>query len=105
VKVANLFTALPEDLSEEVFEHIVQNDAVTIERIVSKGHSSPAEGWYDQEKHEWVMVLAGEAVLAFEDLTEVRLLPGDHITIPAHTRHKVKWTAPETETLWLAVHY
>jgi len=55
----NLFSSLPESLDDEVFEPILEADHVRIERIVSKGHSSPAEGWYDQEEHEWVVVLEG----------------------------------------------
>ena len=30
---------------------------------------------------------------------------GDHVTIPAHTKHKVSWTDPTQETIWLAVFY
>ncbi|TFH84651.1 cupin, partial [Billgrantia azerbaijanica] len=47
----------------------------------------------------------GRAVLAFEQGDDVALAPGDHLTIPAHCRHRVKWTDPQQATLWLAVHY
>jgi hypothetical protein len=36
---------------------------------------------------------------------EVRLGPGDWLLIPAHQKHRVAWTDPEAETVWLAVHY
>ncbi|MCK4834823.1 MAG: cupin domain-containing protein, partial [Gammaproteobacteria bacterium] len=76
-----------------------------IERIISKGHSSPESGWYDQDKNEWVIVLKGSAVLLFSDDTSVDLKAGDFIDIKAHTKHRVKWTDPDIETVWLAVHY
>jgi len=101
----NIFAALPENLTAEVFEKLVDSDNVTIERIVSKGHTSPKSGWYDQDNHEWVMVLKGEAKLVFENEPELHLKAGDYINIPAHTRHRVSWTPPERETVWLAVHY
>jgi cupin 2 domain-containing protein len=30
---------------------------------------------------------------------------GDFINIPAHQKHRVEWTEPEEETIWLAIHY
>ncbi len=105
MSLANLFESLPEDISNEIFSELVRGDNIKIERIVSKGHSSPASGWYDQAEHEWVAVLKGEAKIAFENGEEVHLIAGSHLTIPAHTKHKVTWTTPDTETIWLAVHY
>lgn len=101
----NLFQAIPSDLSEEVFECIAESDSVRIERIISKGHTSPASGWYDQDQHEWVVVLKGEAKIEIQDEGEQHLLPGSHLNIPAHQRHRVTWTRPDTETIWLTVHY
>ena len=101
----NLFEAIPEDLSNEVFEQLAAGGSARIERIVSKGHRSPASGWYDQAQDEWVAVLSGEAVLEFEGRPPVTLQPGDYLTIPAHRRHRVAWTAPQVETIWLAVHF
>ena len=105
MKSHNIFTAIPKKLHQEVFELIAANDNVMIERIISKGQKSPQSGWYDQEKNEWVMVLKGKAVLSFEDEASVHLNEGDFINIPAHKKHKVAWTDPDNETIWLAVHY
>lgn len=102
---ANLFAAIPDTLPEELFEEIVSGQAVTVERIVSRGHTSPETGWYDQPRHEWVLVLQGRGVVAFEDGEEVMLGTGDHLMIPAHRRHRVAWTDPNQNTVWLAVHY
>lgn len=101
----NIYSSLPKDLKSEVFDELISSNTVKIERIISKGHRSPEENWYDQENHEWVIVLKGEAKLAFENNQEVHLKEGDYINIPAHTRHRVSWTPDHKETIWLAVHY
>ena len=105
MKPANIFDSIPENLEHEAVDLLVQNGAVRLERIVSKGHTSPDSGWYDQEKDEWVIVLKGAAIIVFEKGEDIRLETGDHLIIPAHARHKVTWTDPESETVWLAMHY
>ena len=83
----NLFDDIPDDLPEELFEQLLESSGVRIERIISRGHSSPESGWYDQEENEWVLVLKGEGRLRFEqDERLVELAAGDYINIPAHTR-------------------
>lgn len=103
--MANLFAALPERLDEELFETLMQSEDLRIERILSHGHRSPEEGWYDQSENEWILVLEGAGTLLFAEGGEVHLQKGDYLNIPAHTRHKVIWTDPEAITLWLAVFY
>lgn len=106
IKMKNLFSQIPDAISEELFEKIIESPHCKIERIVSQGHSSPDDFWYDQDQNEWVILLKGSALLLFEDGdSPVKLLPGDYITIPAHVKHRVKWTDPGQETVWLAVHY
>jgi cupin 2 domain-containing protein len=100
----NLFTDLPAHLPEELFTPLLEADRVRVERIVSHGHASPSGFWYDQARPEWVVLLAGAARLRFED-SEIELRPGDHVTIPAHARHRVEWTTPDEPTVWLALHY
>ncbi|MBM9518471.1 cupin domain-containing protein [Desulforhopalus vacuolatus] len=101
----NIFEDIPDDVSAEVFENLVENQNVTIERIISEGHSSPDSGWYDQEKNEWVLVLQGEAIISLYNESSVHLKEGDYLNIKAHQKHKVAWTAPDIKTIWLAVHY
>lgn len=101
----NIFAAIPQRLSEEQFDVLLERGRVRIERIVSRGHSSPETGWYDQEQNEWVVVLRGAAVVVFEDGRSMTLKQGDFLDIPAHSRHRVDWTDPEVATVWLAVHY
>ena len=104
-QTTNLLEKIPGTLSEEFFETQVETKAVRIERITSKGHSSPKKGWYDQDRNEWVLVLKGAARLGLEDGSEVYMGPGDSLEIPAHVKHKVLWTTPDEETIWLCVHY
>ena len=46
---ANLFADLPHHLPDELFTPLL-DAAVRIERIVSHGHASPADFWYDQPR-------------------------------------------------------
>lgn len=101
----NIFESIPDNLPDELFDRLVDNNNILIERIISKGHSSPESGWYDQDRNEWVIVLRGEAILSFTTGKSVTLKEGDYISIPAHRKHKVEWTSPDIETIWLAVHY
>ncbi|ACY17736.1 cupin domain-containing protein [Haliangium ochraceum] len=101
----NLLAALPADLGSEVFEDLIRSDGVRIERIVSRGHATPEGEWYDQDQHEWVMVMSGEGVIGFADGATVTLGPGDYLHLPAHCKHRVVATAGDRETVWLAVFY
>ena len=101
----DIFSNIPKDLTDEFFEDIVLANNVKIEKIVSQGHISPKSGWYNQDKNEWVILLKGEAILLFEDNKEIHLKSGEYINIPSYTKHKVLWTNPTEESIWLAVFY
>ncbi len=105
-KLTNLFGDLPTGAAAEQFVELLSRPGLRIERIVSRGQVSPPRFWYDQPEGEWLVVLQGEARLAFEGETApCRLKPGDVIDIAPHRRHRVEWTHPEVPTIWLAVHY
>ncbi|MFO1151101.1 MAG: cupin domain-containing protein [Alsobacter sp.] len=103
--LGNLLADLPDASVAEVFEDLCGRDGVRIERIVSHGQATPVDHAYDQPHHEWVLVLAGAAGLWLEPEGERILRPGDQVFIPARTRHRVTWTAPDAPTIWLAVHW
>lgn len=106
IERGNLFADIPSALEQELVERIAAGHGVRVERIVSRGHASPEGFWYDQEENEWVVLLRGRAALRVEGEDEdVTLAPGDHVDIPAHTRHRVQWTAEDEDTVWLAVFY
>jgi len=101
----NIFSAIPKDLDVEVLEQLVKSENITIERIISKGHKSPETGWYNQNQNEWVIVLQGKAIISFEEESAITLESGDYVNIKPHQKHKVIWTDPSIETIWLAVFY
>jgi cupin 2 domain-containing protein len=105
--VKNIFSPGARTTANEVFETIIGDGCqFQLERIISEGHVTPDGMWYDQDRDEWVMLLAGSATLLFETTGEtVTLTPGDYLNIPAHERHKVIFTDKEKRTIWLAIHY
>ena len=97
---------LPDAGSAEIFETLLERDSVRIERIISKGQVTPVGEWYDQSWNEWVLLLQGEALLLLEGEAEPRrMAPGQWIMLPARCRHRVEWTMPGQETVWLALHW
>ena len=72
----NLFADLPLNTPDELFAILLDDANVRIERIVSHGHASPEGFWYNQNQHEWVVLLKGAAALRFEDQM-VEMKPGD----------------------------
>lgn len=86
----------------ETFATLAETGGARVEAIVSR---AVRDGdWYEQAWPEFVLLVAGEAVLAFAQGDERRLMPGDWALLPAGCRHRVAWTAPAAETVWLAVH-
>jgi len=104
--IQNIYSSIPVDIPQELFQDILATESFKIERIVSKGHASPKDFWYDQDENEWVILLKGSAGLLFEGNDDImELKPGDCINIPSHLRHRVEWTDPNTETVWIAIRY
>jgi cupin 2 domain-containing protein len=105
MKKSNLYTNIDSELADECFDTLVNNNQIRIERIVSQGHTSPENGWYDQKLDEWVAVLKGSATLEFYNGSVIELEEGDYIKIPAHRKHRVTRTSEKPNTIWLAIHY
>jgi len=100
----NLFR-LPDPLpAYELFERLVGGAHARVERIVSSGQASPPGQWFAQHRDEWVALLQGEAELAYDDGSRIRLRSGDHVLIRAGERHRVEWTREDPPCVWLAVH-
>lgn len=100
----NIFNLPPSLPDKELFESLVTNDNILIERIISTGQTTPPGEWYDQDRDEWVILLQGEAVLSYEDKERIKLTAGDYLFIPAHQKHRVEYTSSEPPCIWLAVH-
>ena len=104
ISVLNLLADLPAARDGEVTQTLLAGRGFRVERIVSRGQSSPEAFWYDQDDAEWVMLLRGAARLAIQgEVGERALGPGDAIFLPARCRHRVAWTAPDEPTVWLAL--
>lgn len=102
----NIFD-IPQNLPKnfELFQSIISNDNLSIERIISTGQKTPEDQWLEQDKNEWVILLQGEAEMQFETGNIKILSAGDYIHIPQNTKHKVLKTSSAPACIWLAVHY
>ena len=108
--VTNIFDPLPSAAADEHFVTLAESQGTVVERIVSYGQTTPADRWLRQERTEWVVLLRGRARLLFRGSdgdadNEIELTPGDAVTIPGGTEHRVTMTDPDSPTVWLAVHY
>ncbi|MFO7765626.1 MAG: cupin domain-containing protein [Pelovirga sp.] len=103
---ANIFSSIPDHLPDELVDVLTDKGQVRIERIVSRGHASPPEFWYDQQDDEFVLLLQGQAELELLGPQErLSLQAGDYLLIPAHRKHRVAWTSDAMDCIWLAVFY
>ena len=102
METKNIFKQISGAAGAEEFLTLLEENGVKIQRIVSHASSTPENEWYDQSYTEWVSVLRGHAILQFESGQRVEMKEGDYLVIPAHARHRVDETGPET--IWLVVH-
>jgi cupin 2 domain-containing protein len=97
----NLFDLPQLPIPEELTTVLAESSHTRIERIVSTGQVS---GWYDQSETEFVALLAGSAVIEYDNGKQpVSLSKGDTLLIPAHERHRVSYTSVEPPCVWLCV--
>jgi cupin 2 domain-containing protein len=101
------FFEIPQDLPKnfELFQSIISNENLSIERIISTGQKTPDNRWLVQDKNEWVLLLQGNSELSFEDGRRKNLNCGDYVFIPRNTKHRVELTSIEPVCIWLAVHF
>ncbi len=99
----SLFADIPRELPAELTTVLAVGGGMRIERIVSRGHSSAEGGWYEQDEDEWVLLVTGAARLDLAHGEPIELEAGDWVELPAGLRHRVAWTAPDRDTVWLAV--
>ena len=103
--MTSIFSDIPSEIPNEIFEDIITTDKLRIKRIVSKGQTSPDTGWYDQSENEWLIILSGYGVIEYINGVKVRLKQGDYLNIKAHEQHRVIETSPDEATVWLAIFY
>ena len=102
IKTKNIFKEISGAAGAEEFLTLIEENGVKIQRIVSHASSTPENEWYNQAYTEWVLMVRGRAVVAFEGGERLEINEGDYLAIPPHTRHRVDETGPET--IWLVVH-
>lgn len=105
ISVRNILEGIPDKFDQEFLEVLLENSSFRIERIISRGHSSPENFWYDQRSDEFVFLISGSAEIKFENEKSIYLKPGDYFVIPARKKHRVEKIDPDEDTVWLTVHY
>jgi cupin 2 domain-containing protein len=104
-QIENIFQ-LPNYLPQrELSEMLVDSNQIFIKRIISTGQVTAPGEWYDQEQHEWLIVLQGSGELSYEDGSRIKLTKGDYLLIPAHQKHRVEYTSTEPPCIWLTVFF
>lgn len=101
------FFSIPENLPKnfELFQPVLSDDKISIERIISTGQKTPDDQWLEQDKNEWVILLQGHAEILFDGGEKHIILPGHYFFIPGNTKHKITMTSSDPPCIWLAVHY
>ncbi|MCT0226578.1 Nif11 domain/cupin domain-containing protein [Synechococcus sp. CS-1328] len=83
---------------------LLEGPDLRLERIHSCDFANPENVWYDQDEHEWVVLLRGSATLRFADELQPRqLTAGDSLWISAHRAHRLERTDPAPGSIWLAL--
>ena len=62
ITAPNLLANLPASLPQEFVELLLSSPNLRVERIISRGHASPENSWYDQDSGEWVLLLSGVTI-------------------------------------------
>ncbi len=105
LNVKNIYNCNNVNLDTEYLENILVNKNFRLERIISFGHITPSNFWYDQDEDEFVLLLKGYAKILLENEEIIELKEGDYIIIPKHLKHKVIYTDTENKTFWLTCYF
>lgn len=89
---------------EEVFDCLLKNENIIIERIITPNTDNPNSQWYNQDWDEWVLILKGFAKIEFDNNIIKEFREGDYIYIEKNLKHRVIFTQSDTNTIWLAIH-
>ena len=101
--IINLLDSIPVSSQKEIFETLIKNDTIKIERIVSYGQITPQNYWYNQTQNEFVLIVSGAAKIKYDNGTIYHLKENDLLNIPAFQKHQVIYT--NNPTVWLAIFY
>jgi len=105
LKVGNIYSKITSTKVKEIFQVLLKNKKLKIERIVSCGQVTAKGKWIKEKCGEWVIVLKGASKLRFlKNNRLIRLKAGNYVFIPANTSHRVEWTSLREKTIWLVVY-
>src|SRR3989344_6370505 len=105
IEVNNIFSKIPKSFPKEIFNTIASSNKVKIQRIISRGHKTKDNYWYNQKQNEFVLLIEGSATLLFENNKRTNMKKGDYIIIPKRVKHRVENTSKKGNTIWLTVFY
>jgi cupin 2 domain-containing protein len=88
----------------EIFQDILSNKRIKIERIISSGQKTPDGKWLCENKDEWVILLKGKAKITFRSGSIIEMKQGDYLFINSGTEHRVTYTSSKPRCVWLAIH-
>ena len=100
-EIFNFIDYIPNDSTNEIFQTIVKNDNIKIERIISYGQTTPKDFWYNQDEDEFVYIVQGDAKIKYNNGTIHTLNTNDSLYIKAHQKHQVVYT--DNPTIWLTI--
>lgn len=103
--IKNIYDCNNINFNVEYLENILVNPNFRLERIISFGHITPSDYWYDQEEDEFVLLLKGNAKILLENDEIIELKEGDYVIIPKHLKHKVIYTDTENKTFWITCYF
>jgi len=104
MKIKNIHHINQNSGEEELFESLLVLPNIKLERIVSYGQITPKGDWYDQNHHEWVLLVKGKSEIKFKKNNQVHsLVAGDYLFLEAHNLHRIDYTSKDA--IWLALHF
>ena len=77
-----------------------QTGDLLVQRMVSHGHTTD---WMTQSFDEWVLLVQGEAEIAYKNGDVAALTRGDTLLIPAGVCHRVSKTSEEPPCVWVCL--
>lgn len=105
IEVKNYYSGFIPDPELENFTKLIFGKRFLLEKITSKGYTTPDDKWIIEDTNEFVMLLKGKAELLFEEGQNIKLSEGDYLVIPKNAKHKVTFTSRKPLCYWLTIHY
>lgn len=96
--VRNIWDLPKLPMPEELVNNLFTQGNIRVERIISTGQTSD---WLKQQEAEWVVLLAGAAIIEYQDGRILELQAGDWVYLAPQVVHRVAYTSSEPACVWL----